>query len=208
MTMPNTLERLKSLQSVPTSPAETKLPQENQAEDSLSQQLDALYSDIDYLTQKFPKHSIRSLVDYALSLQSRLGGLQNQDQNHTSDYGIIPAAVINQLAQIDQAQADQANVGIVEVDDQGVIRLYNRYESELAGVQKENAIGKNFFTEIAPCTNNRLFFGRFKQGVEAGILDQGFNYTFTYKMRPTAVSIHLYREPQSQRNFVIVKTRS
>lgn len=66
------------------------------------------------------------------------------------------------------------------------------------------AQGKNFFTEVAPCTNNRLFFGRFKQGVAKGVLDVEFDYTFTYKMRPTNVTIRLYRDGALRKNWVFV----
>ena len=55
------------------------------------------------------------------------------------------------------------------------------------------AEGRNFFTQVAPCTNNRLMFGKFKDGVSKGELDSEFNYTITYKMKPTNVQIRLYR---------------
>jgi photoactive yellow protein len=68
-------------------------------------------------------------------------------------------------------------------------------------------MGKNFFTQVAPCTNNRLFFGRFKDGVSAGELDTEFNYTFTYKMKPTNVVIRLLRDGSST-NWVFVAKRA
>ncbi len=178
--------------------------------ESLSGQLDSLYADIDYLTQKFPTHNVRSLVDFTLSLQDKLSKLQRQAPGSggaVENLGIIPGNLLRVLSTLDQKTADEATIGVVEVDDAGVISIYNRYESELAGVLKDNAIGKNFFKEVAPCTNNRLFFGRFRQGVESGALDAAFNYTFTYKMKPTPVSIHLYRDTVSSRNFVFVKIR-
>ena len=97
--------------------------------------------------------------------------------------------ILYNLGHLSRDQADGANFGIVKVDDQGQILLYNKYESELAGVPVASAEGKNFFTQVAICTNNRLFFGKFKDGVTSGHLDSSFNYVFTYKMKPTNVMI-------------------
>ena len=174
---------------------------------SLSEQLSDLYSEVEYLTSKFPNHTVRSLTDLAASLQVRVTELQTGGAVANKDHGLIPALIWEKISELQQQLADQAPVGIVEVDDTGIIQIYNRYESELAGVSKENAIGKNFFLEVAPCTNNRLFLGTFKSGVQSGSLDKKFNYTFTYKMKPTPVVIHLFRDGNTSRNFVFVKRR-
>ena len=101
---------------------------------------------------------------------------------------------------------NEAPFGIVKVDDDGIVQFYNRYESELAGVAPEDALGRNFFTQLAPCSSNRLFHGRFKKGVRRGSLDERFTYTFTYKMSPTLVQVRLYRDQESQ-NWVMIRKR-
>jgi photoactive yellow protein len=106
-------------------------------------------------------------------------------------------------------QVDALNAldfGVVVLDDDGVVQFYNRYESELSGVDPEDAVGRNFFTNLAPCSNNRIFLGRFRNGVESGELDERFTYTFTYKMRPTLVDIRLYRDDDGT-NWLLVKKR-
>ena len=110
------------------------------------------------------------------------------------------------LRQASPAHLNQADFGIVRVDDDGVVEFYNTYESQLAGVEPSEAKGKNFFTQLAPCSNNRIFLGRFKKGVRTGEMDERFNYTFTYKMRPTLVDIRLYRD-ESGKNWVMVRKR-
>lgn len=119
----------------------------------------------------------------------------------------VPAAVLDKLASLGRADADAQPFGIVQVADDGTIRLYNKAESQLAGVAPASAEGRNFFTQVAPCTNNRLVFGKFKDGVAAGQLDAEFNYTFTYKMKPTNVKIRLYRHAPSATNWVFVGLR-
>jgi photoactive yellow protein len=93
---------------------------------------------------------------------------------------------------------------VIKVDDEGIVEFFNQWESELSGVKKEEAEGRNFFTQVAPCTNNRLFRGRFKKGVRRGELDETFTYTYTYKMRPTLVEVHMYRD-ESGNNWIMVQ---
>jgi photoactive yellow protein len=114
---------------------------------------------------------------------------------------------INNIAYLTREAADSKDFGIVKVDDTGIIQLYNKYESELAGVPVANAEGRNFFTQVAICTNNRLFYGKFKDGVLKKQLDATFYYVFTYKMKPTNVVIKLYRDPNTQTNWIFIKKR-
>jgi len=99
---------------------------------------------------------------------------------------------------------DKLNFGVIKVDDEGEVEFFSKYESDLSGVAKEQAEGRNFFTQVAPCTNNRLFRGRFKKGVRRGELDETFTYTYTYKMRPTLVDVHLYRDAEGN-NWIMVQ---
>lgn len=119
----------------------------------------------------------------------------------------VDSSTLTTLPALDQHQADALDFGVVKVDDDGNVLLYNKWESDMAGVPVASAMGKNFFTQVAPCTNNRLFFGRFKDGVSAGQLDTEFNYTFTYKMKPTNVVIRLLRDGSST-NWVFVAKRA
>lgn len=103
-----------------------------------------------------------------------------------------------------EEQLDNASFGIIKVDDEGIVEFFNRYESELSDLSPEEVKGRNFFTQVAPCTNNRLFRGRFKKGVRRGDLDETFSYTYTYKMNPTLVDVHLYRD-KNQNNWILAQ---
>jgi photoactive yellow protein len=110
------------------------------------------------------------------------------------------------LHQMSESKLDGADFGIVRVDDEGIVEFYNQYESNLAGIDPEDAVGRNFFTDLAPCSNNQLFWGRFKKGVRKGEMDERFTYTFTYKMRPTLVDVRLYRD-EANNNWVMIHKR-
>ena len=104
-------------------------------------------------------------------------------------------------------QLDALSVGIVQVDDAGVVQQYNRFEAEFAGFSRDAVMGRAFFTDVAPCSNNPLLYGAFQAGVAAGELDLCIDYTFTYRMRPTNVTIRLYRHTDTGTNWVIVAPR-
>ncbi|MDX2088847.1 MAG: hypothetical protein SFX73_13400 [Kofleriaceae bacterium] len=120
---------------------------------------------------------------------------------------LLPDETLGQLAHMSRAEIDELEVGVIKVDDTGLIELYSARESAIAGVAVQAAEGRNFFTQVAPCTNNRLLFGRFKTGVSVGELMFTLPYTFTYKMKPTNVYIQLYRDARSKTNWVLTKYR-
>jgi photoactive yellow protein len=135
------------------------------------------------------------VVDSFESTNSSDAELNFEDENLADVLGDLPKDVL-----------DEASFGIVQVDDEGIVQFYNQYESDLAEVDPEDAVGRNFFTQLAPCSGNRLFHGRFKKGVRKGDLDERFTYTFTYKMSPTLVDVRMHRD-DSGRNWVLIRKR-
>ena len=121
-------------------------------------------------------------------------------------YGFDDDGLGEALRTCSEDALDEAPFGIVQVDDDGIVQFYNRYESQLAGVAPEDAVGRSFFTELAPCSSNRLFHGRFKKGIRKGTLDERFTYTFTYKMSPTLVQVRMHTD-QENNNWIMIRKR-
>lgn len=115
--------------------------------------------------------------------------------------------LLAKLPAMTREEVDALSFGVIKVNDAGVIEIFNRAESELVGLPPAKVEGRNFFTQVAPCTNNRLILGRFKEGITADDLNALIPYTFTYKMRPKNVNIHLYRDGATQTNWVMVQRR-
>lgn len=112
---------------------------------------------------------------------------------------------LSSLDNMSPGQLDDLPYGAVRLDDSGTVGFYNRYESEMGGIAPSKALGKNFFTDIAPCTNNKVFRGCFSKAVTTGSADCLFSYTFTYRMRPTEVKVHLHRGRTS--NWLLIQKR-
>ncbi|RMG74912.1 MAG: PAS domain-containing protein [Bacteroidetes bacterium] len=98
---------------------------------------------------------------------------------------------------------DQADFGIIKMTRKGEVMHYNPYESALAGIAPQDALGKNFFTQIAPCTNNFMVAARFMQEEEP--VDETIPYVFTYKMTPTKVTLRLLAPRGEDHVYLLVK---
>ena len=94
--------------------------------------------------------------------------------------------------------------GVVKMDLTGKILEYNMAEAELTGTDPAWALGKNFFNEVATCTNTPAFYGKFVEGVEKGFLNAVFNYSFTHCETPTRVRVHMMTMPDSRGQQIVV----
>lgn len=111
----------------------------------------------------------------------------------------------NVLSKLDDKQIDNLAFGMITLDAQGTVLQYNAAEGAITGRDPKDVIGKNFFTDVAPCTKTDAFHGRFVKGVQAGDLNVMFEYTFDYKMAPTRVRVHMKTAPAGNRYWILVK---
>ena len=85
--------------------------------------------------------------------------------------------------------------GLIRLDAKGYVLEYNMAEGDLTGVDPAWAIGKNFFKDVASCTNTPAFYGRFAEGVKKGFLNIIFDYSFTHRATPTRVTVRMITMP-------------
>ncbi|MBK6689785.1 MAG: phosphonate transporter [Deltaproteobacteria bacterium] len=101
---------------------------------------------------------------------------------------------------MDDAELDQLDFGVIRMSPEARVVGYNHYESRAAGLGKDRVLGRHFFTEVAPCTNNYLVSGRFDDAA----LDETLPYVFTLRMRPTPVKLRLLKQPGAPYQYVLV----
>jgi len=111
----------------------------------------------------------------------------------------------NAMAKLGEDQVDDLAFGAIQLDNEGKILKYNAVEGAITGRDPKEMIGKNFFKDVAPCTQTPEFEGRFKQGAKSGDLNVMFEYTFDYKMAPTKVKVHMKKALADDTNWVFVK---
>lgn len=98
--------------------------------------------------------------------------------------------------------------GAIQLDKDGKILRYNNTEARLSGREVAAVIGKDFFTEVAPCTNVQEFAGAFKEGVARKSLSKVFPYRFDFKMEPTDVWVRLFYSEATDTSWVFVSRAS
>jgi photoactive yellow protein len=97
---------------------------------------------------------------------------------------------------------DEAPFGIVRMDRDSRVSLYNQWEAKLSGLSPGRVVGKLFFTEIAPCTNNYLVALRYQ---EEATLDICLDYVFSYRMRPVPVRLRLLKAEAGPRWLMVTR---
>lgn len=112
---------------------------------------------------------------------------------------------LEKIDRMSEAELDELPFGAIRLDRNGVILSYNMTESKLTGRRRERVIGRNFFTEVAPCTNVQSFAGRFREGVAKGELHAIFPYRFDFEMAPRDVTVTLFYSKQTGTAWVFVR---
>ncbi|MEN9509813.1 MAG: hypothetical protein RLZZ621_2376 [Gemmatimonadota bacterium] len=112
--------------------------------------------------------------------------------------------VLDHVDRMTPEELDRLPYGLIQLDAAGRILNYNAVESRLASIAKQDAIGKQFFTEIAPCTRVQEFYGRFKEGVIRESLDTSFHFHFAFKQNPRDVTVRLLYTRRTRTVWVLI----
>ena len=111
----------------------------------------------------------------------------------------------NGMARLSPSEIDSLPFGTIQLDHTGKILQFNVMEGKITGRDPKSMVGKNFFTDVAPCTNTPTFKGAFDKGVKAGNLNVMFDYTFDYVMTPTRVKVHMKKAVAGDGYWVFIK---
>lgn len=118
---------------------------------------------------------------------------------------LIGRADIERIQSFTENELDALPFGAIRLDRDGRILAFNQAEADLSGRKKENVLGKNFFTDVAPCTNVQDFAGKFREGVSTGKLHTVFPYVFDYEMDPRNVWVTLFYSNETDTAWVFVR---
>lgn len=105
---------------------------------------------------------------------------------------------------LDRDELNKLPFGLIEVNRDGTIISFNQSEEGLSRRSREQAIGRNFFTEIAPCADVKEFHGRFDKFLDSDALSEAFNYIYYFGAQAVAVQLTFVRVNQ-QIAFVLSK---
>jgi photoactive yellow protein len=119
-----------------------------------------------------------------------------------------PGQVLETIDGLTNRQFDALPFGAIQLDREGTILQFNEYEANLSNRRAPETIGRNFFRDVAPCTNVREFYGRFRDGLEAGELNVSFDYRFAFKQAPRNVRVTLFFSEPTDTVWVFVQERN
>lgn len=112
--------------------------------------------------------------------------------------------LLDWLDQQTDEDLDEAPFGIVRMTREGVVVAYCKSESHITGIAQEYAIGKYYFTQIAPCANNRMVAAKYA----LPNLDEELDYMLTHVCEPVRVRLRLLKSPQSRYQYFLVNRKS
>jgi len=110
-----------------------------------------------------------------------------------------------QLDDYSPQDLDALNFGVVRIDESGKVVYMNEYEAQLANLNQSDVPGKHFFSQIAPCTNNFMVAEKYHSPQEAR--DELLDYVFTYRVKPTPVTLRLLIDPNRPYHYLLVNRK-
>lgn len=110
-----------------------------------------------------------------------------------------------EIFDLPESEIDALPFGLIAVDRAGTIEQYNAYESKLSRLSKERVTGRNFFTDVAPCTAVKEFQGRFERfASEPGDGAESFGFVFPFSFGRQVVDITFLRSAKSRQIKILV----
>ncbi len=91
--------------------------------------------------------------------------------------------IVTTIESLDNQSVDRLPFGVVRLDDDGVVQMFNVTEAELSGYGARPKLGKNFFLDIAPCMNTPEMRGRIDTARKTGAVDIEIGWIGDFKDR-------------------------
>ena len=101
---------------------------------------------------------------------------------------------------------DTLPFGIVRLNRHGTVLAYSRTEAAYSGLNPPDVVGKNFFSEVAPCTGVKDFQGR----LDALLLKKSsgtasFRFVFKYPTGTVMMSIIMLYDASTDVSTLLIK---
>lgn len=139
------------------------------------------------------------------------GGRKSEDKKHESMEHqqavsrLGSSELFRQIEAATDAELDELPFGVIGFDGIGRVTRYNRFEAELARLDPARVKGRHLFTAIAPCMNNPLISGQFRDAQQQGQpLDETIDYVLAFKHRPVPVTLRMLYQPPSETRYLVI----
>lgn len=96
------------------------------------------------------------------------------EDNRARALDLTDEALRSHVEQLSPEALDALPFGVIRLDDAGKVTFYSRTEAEQSGFGDRKAIGRDFFTQLAPCLGTPEFMHRIERARQDGTLDVMF----------------------------------
>lgn len=115
-------------------------------------------------------------------------------------------SLLQALQGLDGPGLDRLAFGVIGFDQAGIVTTYNAAESAASGLQREDVLGRPFFTEVAQCMNNYLVALRFEEAAATGnVLDVTIPFVLSWRMKPQQVRLRLLFSPGRDTRYLAIQ---
>ncbi len=110
------------------------------------------------------------------------------------------------LDKASDAELDALPYGVIGIDAEGKACRYSVFEARMAGLEREQVLGRHFFEEVGRCMNNSMVARRFDNALAKGeSLDCVIDYVIAFKSQLTPVKLRLLSLPGSRLRYLLVQ---
>lgn len=95
---------------------------------------------------------------------------------HSSDTSFEDPQIVASVERLSPAELDTLPFGVIKLDSSGKVSSFSQAEAAQSGYGARPAIGKNFFTDLAPCMGTPEFLSRVAQAHAERTLDVLFEH--------------------------------
>jgi len=85
--------------------------------------------------------------------------------------------VVTVLEALSANEIDQLPFGVIRLSETGEVRVFNRTEALQSGYGDRRALGRHFFSVIAPCMEKAGFRERIEEAARHGAIDLEIGHT-------------------------------
>jgi len=192
---------------------ETQLSALSDEKARLQKKRDRLQHRFDALEDELGTGNPEVITELVRSMEAQLDELyetREQDREAASgtpdDAPLLSEETRTRLPNVDPAALNTLSVGLFRVDDHGLVEWANEQALRWPDVDVDTPdalVNAHFFEDVAPAAANALFQGRFAEGVEAGVMDEHFFYTYVgTRAAVTNLTVHLYSPTDSPAHWI------
>lgn len=145
-------------------------------------------------------------ADTLLSLTRSLLPQADHRDSFPADVRELPEEDLERIRSMSDEELDALPFGLIQVDENGIIRGYNAYEARAAGLAAESVIGLPF-ADVAPCTTVKEFASRIDEAAQDPGRSVVLRFRFPRRTATSIVSIRLFKDPESGLLWIFVSQR-